>query len=1272
MKRIALFLLFLSVVQGANCQTGQPALKKYQGLLWEITGKGLKKPSYLFGTMHVSNKLAFHLADSFYTAIKNVDVVALETNPANWQDDYSMSAGFSKHNLFDEGNIMDNLFDFPAGYLHRNTFAIEGYENKIKHGLISEPSLINGMLYRTYENGADFEEDTYLDMYIFQTGSKLRKRVTGVENFQESERLVAEAYKDAAKERSNKIPAQDYNSEDHIKNPYTLEDAYRKGDLDMLDSIEVRQLGSKVFLEKFLYKRNEIQANSIDSIIKSKSSLFAAVGSAHLPGKRGVIEILRSKGYLLRPVKMGDLDGHQKDLIDKIRVPVLFTTVAANDSAYTVEIPGKRFYNFGKSKDLYSSQFADMGNGAYYLVSRVKTNSLLWGEGSERVYHKTDSLLYENIPGKIISKRVIYKNGFKGFDITNRTRRGDIQRYNIFITPFELLIFKIGGIGDYVLEGTEAKRFFSSISFKETASPGWLNYQPTTGGFSIKMPHLPILQKDNEKDRLEYTAFDNKENITYSLLKTSIHNYSFIEEDTFDLDLMQESFASSDLIEKEITRKKGSWRGYPVLDCNYKNKDGSFSMVRCLIQGPVYYMQVAHFKKASNNVNQYFDSFRILPFKYPPVKERRDTSMHFTVHSPLMPESKKQHDMMEDIRNLMENNNNEELIPEFNFRSIGNDTIGEKVLVLYMKATPFTYIKDSANIFLNKDYFPVVDKLLNNTGYIIKKDSGQVPGGVRFLALKATDTGSSRMILSKSFYYSGNFFTILSLTDTITSQSSLLSGFFKTFKPDVLLDGISPFGKKNKRFFVDFGSGDSATRARSLTRLISLEAELTDERALMNIIDTLSWRTRDYLHLKQAFISKLGEIKDDAVVVYFKQKYMAARDTADFQHTILKTLAAMQTRKSFQAFRDLIVAEPPVEQSERSAHYSDLLSSVRDVTGPFNKHASLRADEEGSWPLLYDSLLLAKELFPDILKLINLDEYKGHVMALLSTMMDSGYVDVKMYKSYFDKFYAEGRQELKKERAAERKKSISDADKANQSKGEEDIADKADERNTNSILHTYAILLIPFWSINPGVQAFFEDLLKLKNEQIRFTTLLLLLRHKRPVPDSLFSAFASSDQYRIELYRHLKEINELSHFPSIYNNQTDLVRSALVNRCFGNDNYDTVAYLDKLPVYYKNKKGVVYFFKYKDKRSDHSWKITSFGMQPENPLEFDDKNLEFTDYNLEYDLNEDILDELKPVKEQLEKRMKTMLIRKHSSSKEFYNNHGGYLSDHFRKSRYED
>src|SRR5436305_8160162 len=85
--RVLFFSAFLLL--GFFTSTAQKKVpqKKYPSLLWEITGNGLKKPSYLFGTMHVSNKMVFHLSDSFYTALQQVDVVALEQNPYFWQRD---------------------------------------------------------------------------------------------------------------------------------------------------------------------------------------------------------------------------------------------------------------------------------------------------------------------------------------------------------------------------------------------------------------------------------------------------------------------------------------------------------------------------------------------------------------------------------------------------------------------------------------------------------------------------------------------------------------------------------------------------------------------------------------------------------------------------------------------------------------------------------------------------------------------------------------------------------------------------------------------------------------------------------------------------------------------------------------------------------------------------------------------------------------------------------------------------------------------------------
>ena len=74
-----------------------------------------------------------------------------------------------------------------------------------------------------------------------------------------------------------------------------LQEAYRSGNLDLLDSINQYNSFSEAFDEKFLYRRNEIQANSIDSILRSGHSLFVGVGAAHLPGDRGVIEICEKR-----------------------------------------------------------------------------------------------------------------------------------------------------------------------------------------------------------------------------------------------------------------------------------------------------------------------------------------------------------------------------------------------------------------------------------------------------------------------------------------------------------------------------------------------------------------------------------------------------------------------------------------------------------------------------------------------------------------------------------------------------------------------------------------------------------------------------------------------------------------------------------------------------------------------------------------------------------------------------------------------------------------
>ena len=51
------------------------------GLLWRISGNGLERPSYLFGTIHLTDKRVFNFGDSLYSALETSAGYAMELNP---------------------------------------------------------------------------------------------------------------------------------------------------------------------------------------------------------------------------------------------------------------------------------------------------------------------------------------------------------------------------------------------------------------------------------------------------------------------------------------------------------------------------------------------------------------------------------------------------------------------------------------------------------------------------------------------------------------------------------------------------------------------------------------------------------------------------------------------------------------------------------------------------------------------------------------------------------------------------------------------------------------------------------------------------------------------------------------------------------------------------------------------------------------------------------------------------------------------------------------
>ncbi|HWB93074.1 MAG TPA: TraB/GumN family protein, partial [Puia sp.] len=970
----------------------------------------------------------------------------------------------------------------------------------------------------------------------------------------------------------------------------------------------------------------EIQAASIDSIVK-RHSLFVGVGAAHLPGKRGVIELLRKKGYTLRPVMMPDQDATRRDDIDRIKVPVSFAPFNAPDGSFSVQLPGK-LYRRTDNRFSDSWQYADMSNGAYYMIERLHTHAAFLGQKDEALLKKVDSLLYESVPGKILKKTPISRNGCRGFDITARTRRGDIQRYNILVTPHEVWVFKMSGTNNYV-EGPEAEQFFGSINVRHNPAAGWTGFTPARGGFTIRWPRTPAESREvPEPDgvaRWEYEAADSLTGDSYLLWRSTIQNYRFMEEDTADLGLMEQSFRSSEYIDRCLSRRPGRFDNHACIDATYQARDGSFIRAKFILHGADYYVLAAHSRGKEKNFTGFFGSFTFTPYKYPHFRNYVDSFLHISVTTPMVP------DVDAGMRRIVERASSQEFlnsIPDYNnywprpkTALFQDDSTGEAVFVSVESFPKYYYPKDTASFWQEE----TSEKRLRD---LVVSGKHPYRDGDRFgYRYTLTDTNTTRKIDIWLFLDDNHLFRVVSLTDSLQDSSEFIDRFYSTLKPIGLSSsGPSVFASKLDTFFHDFYSNDSAVAKKAKEAIPNVYFGPAGVPALLNVIDNLPYNDKDYFETKTKFINELGFIKDSAaipaVVAGLEQIYRKAGDTSILQNAVFKALARHKTKAAYQLLAKLMIQDPPV--FDNSTDYSYLF---RDIG---------------------DSLALARTLFPGLMQLAAVDDYKPNIQSLLADLVDSSYLQAADYEPWFSQIYFDARIAWKKQEGKDEKKLQKKAD-------DNDDNDADDDGNSGNELDDYAILLLPFYGRNPAIPHFFDRLLQSRDPGLRLSTTLLLIRHHRNVPDSILQALAAGDVTRGALYQGLADIGQLDLFPRKYRNQESIARSLLV-ASHGTDDFAGIVLVDKSPAQFKQTKGTVYFFKYKINKED-SWQMGLSGIQPENRKDIS------TDGSLVILTGKKLHSDIPEIQQFQEQWRRVVLSRRKSAASFFQDNDYGIRQD---------
>ena len=311
MKRsFLLTFLFASVALAACSQKtkSKASPTTTNTLLWRISGKNLSKPSYLFGTMHMLCGDDITLSDSLKAAIQSSDNVYLELEMDNM---FEMMGAMQHMNMKGDTTLSDLLtkteyqkvkayFDEKGSMI---PFAmLETFKPMLAASLIAEQQTKT-----TCDNMVAMEQ------LIMQEAKEADKKIKGLEtmNFQ-LEIFDKIPYKLQAKQLYEMITkSDDTTGADDLT---VLTNAYRNQQLEKLGEMTMKEdMGMKNFTELLLYKRNENWAKKLQTLM-TDHSLVVAVGAGHLPGKRGVISLLRQAGYKVEPVRNDMLKKRSREI----------------------------------------------------------------------------------------------------------------------------------------------------------------------------------------------------------------------------------------------------------------------------------------------------------------------------------------------------------------------------------------------------------------------------------------------------------------------------------------------------------------------------------------------------------------------------------------------------------------------------------------------------------------------------------------------------------------------------------------------------------------------------------------------------------------------------------------------------------------------------------------------------------------------------------------------------------------------------------------------
>ncbi|NHM06593.1 TraB/GumN family protein [Flavobacterium sp. CYK-4] len=253
-------------------------------VLWEVSGNGLKQPSYLFGTIHMICSKDFKMWPKATSALAKSSQLTLEINMADpaqmaQAQQLAMAKNPLSQTLTNAQQTDLNMVLQKAGIgtlAQMDSFTLE--------------TLMSFVFMKSF----GCPDIKFYELEFVNMAKERNKPVTGLETVAQQMEFLNQSFTDdqmiAYLKTIDPAMCQE------------MVDTYTSENLDGIYQMMVKDESLSGAAQQILLSNRNANWVKLIPEMMQKQSTFFAVGSAHLAGEQGIINLLKKAGYTLKPI----------------------------------------------------------------------------------------------------------------------------------------------------------------------------------------------------------------------------------------------------------------------------------------------------------------------------------------------------------------------------------------------------------------------------------------------------------------------------------------------------------------------------------------------------------------------------------------------------------------------------------------------------------------------------------------------------------------------------------------------------------------------------------------------------------------------------------------------------------------------------------------------------------------------------------------------------------------------------------------------------------